>query len=439
MLVQVYTWQIVKIEAVAFVLYVIASFFLIMIAFKITNKNMFQECDFIKTSSDNIYYMVITGVALSIFTACFIQAVKLIPNDWISKNQESVNSLSNDEKYILFALISSMILAPIIEEIVYRGLIFKIISKASNPAIGIVISAMFFGFAHGNPLQGSYAFIVGLVLAYSYYKSNSIWVPIALHLAYNSAPIFTSGLLDNPSPIEAYVLLFLSILTTIIILIAFSKKNKQEISTQYPFNSRFILASASPRRADLLKQIGVNYTILTSNAEKSSNDIVGNCVEIAEELSKRKAIDVNDRHKNKCKDSIIISADTIVTMDPQGTHYLGKPANKADAAQMLQVLSGKMHYVITAITLFNTKTGSINTRHQTTTVYFDELSDEEIYNYVKTGDPRDKAGAYGIQSMASVFINKIEGDYYNVVGLPINLFYRMLKDEVEQPMPTAYK
>lgn len=426
-LVQVFYFPVIKSNSLSFVLYAITSFFLIMLGFIITKKSLFKECNFIKTDSDNIYLMVVVGASLSIFTAVFIQTVKIIPNSWIEKNAESTNSLNDGN--VLFALLSALILAPIIEEIVYRGLIFKIFSKASNPAIAIVMSALFFGIAHWNPLQSSYAFLVGLVLAYSYYKTKSIWVPIFLHCSYNSAPIFTSSLLKNPSTLKGYILLSLSLLTTIIILISFSKKNKKEVSSLYPFNSRFILASASPRRVALLNEVGVDFTVLTSNAEKVSHDIAGNCVDIARELSKRKALDVNNRNIKKCKNSIIISADTIVTIDPAYTHYLGKPANKEDAAQMLRVLSGKIHYVITAITLFNTKTGLIDTRHETTKVYFDELSDEEIYNYVKTGDPMDKAGAYGIQSMASIFINKIDGDYYNVVGLPVNLLYRMLKDD----------
>jgi septum formation protein len=122
-----------------------------------------------------------------------------------------------------------------------------------------------------------------------------------------------------------------------------------------------------------------------------------------------------------------VDADTIVVA---GKHILGKPADSDQAREFLRILSGKRHRVITGLTLFNGETGKTLTGEEETAVTFNKLSDEEINQYIATGEPFDKAGAYGIQGYAAQFVRKISGCYFNVVGFPIALFYGMLKEDV---------
>ena len=121
--------------------------------------------------------------------------------------------------------------------------------------------------------------------------------------------------------------------------------------------------------------------------------------------------------------SVILAADTVVSI---GETILGKPEDQEDAVRMLRLLSAQTHLVTTAVCLLNTEFEDI--RSETTAVHFAHMSETEIREYVATGEPMDKAGAYGIQGMASRWITKIEGDYYNVVGLPVDLVWRMLRE-----------
>jgi len=172
-----------------------------------------------------------------------------------------------------------------------------------------------------------------------------------------------------------------------------------------------ILASQSPRRKDLLKQIGLEFEIDPSNYEEDMS-LKMEPRKLAEFLSLGKAKDVAQRHK----DSIIISADTIVAIDGE---VFGKPKTPERAKYMLQKLSGKVHSVITGFTIIDAETQKQILKSVETKVYFKDLSEQEMDAYIASGEPLDKGGGYAIQGMAALFVEKIEGDYFNIVGLPI--------------------
>lgn len=176
-----------------------------------------------------------------------------------------------------------------------------------------------------------------------------------------------------------------------------------------------ILASGSPRRKELLDMMGLSYIVDVSDVDESF------CAEpetMVLELSRRKAEAVAAKHKN----SIILAADTLVF----GNEVLGKPQNADHARAMLRQLSGNWHSVFTGVTIIDTHTGKMLSKADMTRVHFIELSDEEIATYVASGEPMDKAGSYAIQGMGGMFIDRIEGSYSNVVGLPMTLVRSML-------------
>lgn len=181
-----------------------------------------------------------------------------------------------------------------------------------------------------------------------------------------------------------------------------------------------ILASQSPRRKDLLKQIGLEFEIDPSNYEEDMS-LKMEPSKLAEFLSLGKAKDVAQRHK----DSIIISADTIVAIDGE---IFGKPKTPERAKYMLQKLSGKAHSVITGFTIIDTETQKQILKSVETKVYFKNLSEQEMDAYIASGEPLDKGGGYAIQGMAALFVEKIEGDYFNIVGLPILALTTELKN-----------
>lgn len=186
-----------------------------------------------------------------------------------------------------------------------------------------------------------------------------------------------------------------------------------------------ILASQSPRRRDLLQQIGITFSQIDANAneEDVTSKLNGHPPSyIAQTLSREKALSAK---LTTGDNAIIISADTIVVLDDQ---VLGKPKNEADAARMLSMLSGRTHHVITGVTLLDTSSGKTLTQSSITEVVFAKLSQREIEDYVKTKEPLDKAGAYGIQGKAAAFIKRINGCYFNVVGLPLSLLKEMLAE-----------
>jgi septum formation protein len=180
-----------------------------------------------------------------------------------------------------------------------------------------------------------------------------------------------------------------------------------------------ILASASPRRKELLEKINLKFEVDASDCEENIDPGL-EPREIVRQLSIQKAKTVEARHKN----SIIIAADTVGVM---GDRILGKPHTKNEARKMLHEISGKSHLVITGFSIIDTTTDKIVTRTVDTRVSIKKLTREEIDAYVKTGEPLDKAGAYAIQGMGAVMVEKIEGDYYNVMGLPLNALTEALK------------
>ena len=198
---------------------------------------------------------------------------------------------------------------------------------------------------------------------------------------------------------------------------------------------RVVLASQSPRRKSLLELAGLEFEVWPSDKDEIITKTKPG--EICVELSKQKALDVassiktyNELHKDltTATDILVIGADTIVV---SGKKVLGKPADENEAAEMLRLLSGNTHSVFTGVTfVFSSKDGRVGEYSfaEETKVSFYPLEEEDIAGYIASGDPLDKAGAYGIQGKAAVFVRSIEGDYYNVVGLPVARILQELKN-----------
>ena len=187
---------------------------------------------------------------------------------------------------------------------------------------------------------------------------------------------------------------------------------------------KIILASKSPRRKEILNNLGIDFEIITADTDESSDIAIPE--RLVEELSYRKAKAVKDMLEGRNEldiNSVIIGCDTVVVNDNE---ILGKPQNREDAKRMLRLLSGGEHRVVSGLTVL--KGDKVLSSHEVTKVYFDELTDSEIESYVATGECDDKAGAYAIQGLASKFIKGINGCYFNVVGLPVNLLYRIFKE-----------
>ena len=210
-----------------------------------------------------------------------------------------------------------------------------------------------------------------------------------------------------------------------------------------------VLASASPRRHELLRNAGISFTVQPADIDETP--LAGESpLECAQRLAREKALSVSRARPQ----DLVLGADTIVVIDET---ILGKPVDADDAIRMLRLLSGRVHRVITGVCLVEavssrqgpaasrthsseSRLGSydilridnreLTTASETTSVTMSELSDDEIRAYVATGEPMDKAGAYAIQRMASRWIPRIEGDYSNVVGLPVALVYRMLRGRI---------
>ncbi len=178
-----------------------------------------------------------------------------------------------------------------------------------------------------------------------------------------------------------------------------------------------ILASQSPRRKELMGQIGLKFKVISPNVDEHME---GNPspAQLVEELSLRKARAVERQADGE---ALIVAADTVVALE--GT-VLGKPEDEREAFAMLSALSGNRHYVYTGITVL--RDGRAVTQHEVTTVTFRELEPDEISSYIATGEPMDKAGAYGIQGLGALLVSGIEGDYFNVMGLPVYRLGRIL-------------
>lgn len=186
-----------------------------------------------------------------------------------------------------------------------------------------------------------------------------------------------------------------------------------------------VLASASPRRQELLRNAGIEFTVCPADIPE---DPLPNesPMDLAMRLAREKASAVFSQiqaGKSKCNGQVVLGADTVVVVDH---HTLGKPENAADAQRMLRLLAGRKHEVTTGVCLIGQ--GFEDARSETTEVEFGPLSDDDIRMYVGTGEPMDKAGAYAIQGIASRWIPRIDGCYFNVVGLPVALVCRMLRE-----------
>ena len=185
-----------------------------------------------------------------------------------------------------------------------------------------------------------------------------------------------------------------------------------------------ILASKSPRRKEILENLGVKFQILTLETDESTNEPCPQ--KYVEELARRKGDAVRQlmlSNGSMTDDTVILACDTVV-VSPDG-EIMGKPCDEADARRMLLSFSGKSHRVISGIALLSKST--CVTASETTFVFFDSVSEKDVEFYVSTPEPYDKAGAYAIQGYASLWINKIDGDYFNVVGLPVKRVSDTLK------------
>jgi septum formation protein len=194
-------------------------------------------------------------------------------------------------------------------------------------------------------------------------------------------------------------------------------------------NIKIILASKSPRRQELLASLGLEFDVMASKLPEVVTETAPE--KVVEELSRQKAEDVYGIIKSKTRESLlVIGADTVVSVDGE---ILGKPKDEEDAFRMLKLLQGKTHQVYTGVTLVYDTQYDENydiaklTFNMCTDVTFYPVSDCEIREYISTGDPMDKAGAYGIQSGGARFVKEIRGDYNNVVGLPVSRLYQELK------------
>lgn len=190
--------------------------------------------------------------------------------------------------------------------------------------------------------------------------------------------------------------------------------------------TKVILASASPRRTELLNQAGISHTVIPSDCE----EVIRSCIpqDVVMELALQKAKDVYEKYAvlHKKEQFLVIGADTIVTLDGK---ILGKPKDEKEAFQMLSMLQGRTHQVYTGVAFVSLTDGRVEERvfYECSDVQVYPVSDEEIRAYIATGEPMDKAGAYGIQGKFAIHVKGIKGDYNNIVGLPIARIYQELK------------
>ncbi len=191
-------------------------------------------------------------------------------------------------------------------------------------------------------------------------------------------------------------------------------------------NKRIILASASPRRREILSQVGLSFEVKVSHAEEITESRIPS--EMVMELSDLKAEDIfSSLSEEAKKEVLVIGADTVVAQN--GT-VMGKPGTQDRAEEMLNALQGKVHHVYTGVTLIWENMGEVCKKSffEETAVEIYPMTKEEIRDYIKTGEPMDKAGAYGIQGIFAAHIKGITGDYYNVVGLPIGRLCQEIKN-----------
>ena len=184
---------------------------------------------------------------------------------------------------------------------------------------------------------------------------------------------------------------------------------------------KLILASKSPRRAEILQAAGWDFEAVAANVDETRQPD-----EDAVSYVRRLAQLKGERIAEQFPDTLVLAADTIVLIDNE---ILGQPGDEETAQRMLRFLSGQWHQVLTGVALVRTESPCLLVEHEVTRVRFAELSAKEIEWYVSTGEPLDKAGAYAIQGRAAPFIEEIQGDYFNIVGLPIRLVYEMIRKQ----------
>jgi septum formation protein len=186
-----------------------------------------------------------------------------------------------------------------------------------------------------------------------------------------------------------------------------------------PKMKTIILASSSPRRKEILEKTGLKFKVDESDYEENT-DMGFTPQELAKHHSIGKARAVAPQYRN----ALIISADTIVVLK---NRVFGKPRNRKEAKEMLKTLSGKAHTVITGYTIMDTGSGKETTKSVESKVFFKRLTVDEIDTYIRSGEPLDKAGAYGVQGLGALIVKRIEGDFFNVMGLPLNALAESLK------------
>jgi septum formation protein len=184
--------------------------------------------------------------------------------------------------------------------------------------------------------------------------------------------------------------------------------------------TRIVLASASPRRLELLRSLAFDVTVVPSNYDEP-DDPLATPLELGKRHARMKALDVQPRYPKE----LVVAADTVVDLDGRA---LNKPKSADEAASMLRSLSGRQHLVHTAFALAIPEKSGLVEVAQTTQVQFFKLTDDEIAEYVATGEPMDKAGAYGIQGRAASLVERIDGDFYTVMGFPLGAFIRTLRE-----------
>ena len=189
--------------------------------------------------------------------------------------------------------------------------------------------------------------------------------------------------------------------------------------------THIILASNSPRRKEILSNLGLKFQVISPDIEEKTTQNAANLA--VEELALQKASAVYEilkqRNEEEQKNTLIIAADTVVV---HGLKILGKPKTASAATKMLQRLRNDTHFVMTGIAMI--LNGKVACQSELTKIHFTDIPDNELDDYVKSKEPMDKAGGYGIQGKAALWIDRIEGDYFNVVGFPVHRFYAMLEN-----------
>jgi len=183
---------------------------------------------------------------------------------------------------------------------------------------------------------------------------------------------------------------------------------------------KYVLASASPRRTQIFTELGLDFTVVPSNAEENTDKVLPD--KVVQALAKLKAEEVFSR-----TGGVVVSADTVVVLDGK---IMGKPKDEKDAERMLESLSGRAHEVYTGVCVMTD--AKTVTKACCTKVRFRKLSDVEISRYIATKEPLDKAGAYGISGLGALFVEGIEGDFWNVVGFPISAFGEIMRNEFDE-------